>query len=307
MLRPGGGGSTREHIFRPSAGFSGQPTAPGRSGDTLGLGLNCGTFQTANVNCAFAPKGEDCNTFNCNIEWDEWNLVRAHVTPTDTVIEFGARYGTTSCVLAEATRNSGRVVAVEPDARAHETLLANRAANRCNFAVVLGTVSVMPLSLPHFSRNHYDQTTHISGAGKASLPNIASYHILEKRVGFNFTAVLIDCEGCIAFVNSTGLLASPAMHLVMIEEDMPTRVDYGVWYAELRRLGYKRVWHAFSRTATPGDRHSAWARGAYMTGPSCAHFRAKSGQGRNALRCLRNEGDDALNFRAWRAGVHMAV
>ena len=187
------GQSSWDLTVRPSPGFSSQPTAPGRSGSTYGLGLHCDSFTTANVNCAWRPPGEDCNTWNCNIEWDEWNLARALVTLADTVIEFGARFGTTSCVLAEATLNSGHLVSVEPDARAHEILLANRERNRCNFVAVLGTVSSTPLMLHRLSHHHYDQMTRYAMAGKPSLPNV-DYRDLERSLGSNFTAVLIDCE-----------------------------------------------------------------------------------------------------------------
>ena len=71
-----------------------------------------------------------CRTFDgaffCGMEWDEWNLVRALVQPHNVVLELGARFGTTSCVLAERTGNNGNVVAVEPDPKAHKQLLRNR-------------------------------------------------------------------------------------------------------------------------------------------------------------------------------------
>ena len=71
-----------------------------------------------------------CRTFDgaffCGMEWDEWNLVRALVKPHNVVLELGARFGTTSCVLAERTGNAGNVVAVEPDPKAHKQLLRNR-------------------------------------------------------------------------------------------------------------------------------------------------------------------------------------
>ena len=74
------------------------------------------------------PNAVSCGSFGgagqCGIEQDEWVAVEALVPPDATVLEFGARYGTTSCWLAHATRNSGRVVAVEPAARVHEALQA---------------------------------------------------------------------------------------------------------------------------------------------------------------------------------------
>ena len=66
------------------------------------------------------------HTMRCGLEFDEWIMARALVRPTDTVVEFGARYGTTSCALAAATNNSGRLLAVEPDPEALPYLLANR-------------------------------------------------------------------------------------------------------------------------------------------------------------------------------------
>ena len=61
----------------------------------------------------------------CFIEWNEWLMVSTLVTPAHTIMELGARYGTTSCMLAAATNNSGRVVSVDIDARIHPALLAN--------------------------------------------------------------------------------------------------------------------------------------------------------------------------------------
>lgn len=125
-------------------------------------------------------------TPNCALEWDEWNLVRALVRPRDTVLEFGARFGTTSCVLAEATGNSGRVISVEPDARAHATLLSNLRRNRCNVGVVLGTVGEAAQALRGTARYYgrYDQSTRDARVGEASLPRLG-LHDIESAVGAN--------------------------------------------------------------------------------------------------------------------------
>jgi len=63
----------------------------------------------------------------CGIELDEWIMVDALVTPKHSVIEFGARFGTTSCRLARATRNSGArqrgATLPDPDARGEQMQL----------------------------------------------------------------------------------------------------------------------------------------------------------------------------------------
>ena len=42
-------------------------------------------------------------------------LVREIIDPSDTVLEFGGRYGTTTCAVAVRQNNSGALIAVEPD------------------------------------------------------------------------------------------------------------------------------------------------------------------------------------------------
>jgi hypothetical protein len=51
----------------------------------------------------------------CGVEWDMHLLVREVISPTDIVMEFGGRYGTTTCALAVQQNNSGALIAVEPD------------------------------------------------------------------------------------------------------------------------------------------------------------------------------------------------
>ena len=89
-----------------------------------------------------------CRTFAgaffCGMEWDEWQLVNALVTPDDTVLELGARFGTTSCVLSKRTGNAGRVVAVEPDRSVHSKLIRNRDSHNCSFHICLLYTSPSP-------------------------------------------------------------------------------------------------------------------------------------------------------------------
>lgn len=69
------------------------------------------------------------------------------VKPDDTVLEVGGQYGTTSCALANATRNSGRVLTVEPDRGVWGALLWNRLVHRCNFWLYRGVISERDVSM----------------------------------------------------------------------------------------------------------------------------------------------------------------
>jgi len=129
-------------FFAPSPAFEVQPsTLPYTEGLNFSktrarLGLSSNNYKA-------------CNSYRgasrCAMEWDMWMMVNALITPLDTVIEFGARYGTTSCVIAAATNNSGKVVCVEPDVSAHADLIFNRHRHKCNFHIFLGTVSESPM------------------------------------------------------------------------------------------------------------------------------------------------------------------
>ena len=67
---------------------------------------------------------QNCNFLNehflpayCGVEWDMHLLVRKFINPSDTVMEFGGRYGTTTCAIAVQQNNSGALIAVEPDSK----------------------------------------------------------------------------------------------------------------------------------------------------------------------------------------------
>ena len=52
---------------------------------------------------------------DCYIEHLTHEAVRRSIQPSDSVLEVGSRFGTTSCEVAVMQNNSGNLVAVEPD------------------------------------------------------------------------------------------------------------------------------------------------------------------------------------------------
>lgn len=240
---------------------------------------------------------------SCSLEWDEWQMVDALVAPHDAVLELGARFGTTSCRLARATRNSGRVVSVEPVKQVWADLGRNREANACNFHIVRGTVSDKPLALGWAS--NYGQRTRMTDSSFPALPNHGLAE-LEALTGRRFNVALIDCEGCIGALFAIPGVAAQ-LELVLLEEDMYTRgqadnrdswVDYDSWYAQLRAAGFTQIWRSHDTSAavpaglpddqSAGDRlyHSAWAKGKRAAwGDMCAHHAHVTGLPRRQLDC----------------------
>ena len=227
----------------------------------------------------------------CFIEWNEWLMVSTLVTPAHSVIELGARYGTTSCMLAAATNNSGRVVAVEPAKNVLTNLNDNRDAHCCRFHILSGTVSTIPLAM-HGSSKGYNQrtmsanaTSHKRTPGVQMLENFAVTDV-EAATGSRINAALIDCEGCIEAVLGAGDEVSPLLErleLLLIEEDRPDLANYDAVHAKLRRLGFRNVWCA--REVPLGDaplegrradtsigeriKHTGWQRGDLPARPTC--------------------------------------
>ncbi len=85
----------------------------------------------------------------CPIEKVEHDLVREFIRETDSVLETGARYGTTSCEIAFKQKNSGLLVSVEPDSSVWPSLHSNRQSHNCNFHLLQGVVSNRPMEHRH--------------------------------------------------------------------------------------------------------------------------------------------------------------
>ena len=242
---------------------------------------------------------------DCSIEWDEWLMVDALVSPADTVLELGARFGTTSCALSKATGNSGGVVSVETDVAVTKFAEANREIHQCNFALVRGSVSSEPLRL-HSGRG-YDLRTREAYANESSLPQLR-FRQVESMLGRHIDTLLLDCEGCIGTLltdRDEGDILS-GIKLVLMEHDSPSALGggYGRYFDLFRRRGFEQIWLsqdtfcpscAWSRLI----KHSAWRRvhsreELSRLRRSCWDYARSNGFSRAQLTCLNPALDDPL-------------
>jgi len=200
-------------------------------------------------------------------------LVKQYITHTSRVLELGARFGTTSCALAAATRNTGRVVSVEPDHRVWSYLRSNRQSHRCSIHIVrepVGNTNVV------FRGGNYDSTG-VAAPRKvkrdaSGRPLYYTYTELQEAVGFTFTALLIDCEGCIdRLFEGTGLPLQTLLkdvRVILLEADNPKAdnspcksqcVDYESWVEKFTHLGF-RVDKRITDKKFPWIEHFAFTR-----------------------------------------------
>lgn len=150
---------------------------------------------------------------NCNIETPEHDLVRKHLPQNSTVLEFGARYGSTSCEIAAIQKNSGKLVAVEPDSSVWQAYEQNIKAHYCNAHLLKGVVGNRPASKKGRSK---DYATRYSFMEVPAL----SFFDLQKKFDLNFDTLLIDCEGCVQNLldQNPNMLAN--IDTILMEGDM---------------------------------------------------------------------------------------
>lgn len=224
--------------------------------------------------------------FSCRIEWDEWTMVNALIQPADVILEFGARFGTTSCILARQTGSEGAVVAVEPDYRVHGHFLRNVFDHSCFVHTVVGTVSSHPMFMEDFGNqaNGYGAQTSNnrddpSKQALEELPHVA-WQTIEQVVGKKFNVALIDCEGCLPTVYESGLLAQ--VDLIVMEED--GNIDYYNEWHKILAETFDCIWY-IKDTVAPNKRawsqdlrHSSWRRkGSKRAYPSCEDYQKTMG------------------------------
>ena len=257
----------------------------------------------------------------CGVEWDEWQVIRALVPANATVLELGARFGTTSCVLSEAVGRDGFVVAVEPDASVHASLMHNLHSHRCsNVHVLKGTVGSRPMriaeragfggvgtrtavassssdvgALPHVSvrriKAHLGRsidTLLLECAARASNPDEAC------PLSFKDQRVRGSCEGCIETLLSSDADVEPLMRhlkLILIEQD-GRNVSYAKFWPQLQSRGFVRVWRSHA-WYSPQIVHSAWLRGvAAGSNAACEAHRSRARLSKRELPCAADAAPD---------------
>jgi FkbM family methyltransferase len=178
-------------------------------------------FAPNNLNMIF--KDENNNIVNNSIyEVTEQNQAIRYIDKDCIVLELGARYGTVSCIINKKIGNPQNQVSVEPDVRVQKALEENMINNNCNFHIINGFISKIPLELTELD----------SGYGTTSIPvensNIISYTLneIENKYNLKFNTLVADCEGFLEqFFDENPQLYSQ-LSLVMFEKDYANKCDY---------------------------------------------------------------------------------
>ena len=152
-----------------------------------------------NICCSFTT--ESLRPASCLIERDMFSVVSEVIQPDDVVLEVGARYGTTSCAVAETQQNSGKLITVEADPSVWGALTYNMDTHSCSGHQIFGVLGEKDLTL--IEENMlikmplgYAKMT----SEDEAVPGVRVAHFtwneVEQKTGLKITSIIFDCEGC---------------------------------------------------------------------------------------------------------------
>jgi len=154
----------------------------------------------------------------CNVERDMHQLVRQIIRPTDTVLELGGRYGSTTCMVAEKQNNSGALIVVEPDPKVWAIHEFNKLTHNCaSWSVfgVLGKEDVKVLADSEF----YNTRTSGDKDAEGVMVRHYTWDNVERVTGLKVDTVIMDCEGCWVDIVRENLDKFRNVNTVILEND----------------------------------------------------------------------------------------
>jgi FkbM family methyltransferase len=182
------------------------------------------------------------------MEREEQLQAEKYLTPECVVLELGARYGTVSCIINKKVGSN--MVVVEPDIRVQDALEQNMKANDCNFNIVKGVISRVPLELINLNNWYGGYAATTVKSEVSSIPNFTLEEV-ERKYNLVFNTLVADCEGFLEqFLDENPKLYNQ-LSLILFEKDYPNKCNYEKIAATLRANGF---------TCLDGSFHSIWKK-----------------------------------------------
>jgi FkbM family methyltransferase len=182
------------------------------------------------------------------MEREEQLQAEKYLTPECVVLELGARYGTVSCIINKKVGSN--MVVVEPDIRVQDALEQNMKANDCNFNIIKGVISRVPLELINLNNWYGGYAATTVKSEVSSIPKFTLEEV-ESKYNLVFNTLVADCEGFLEqFLDENPKLYNQ-LSLILFEKDYPNKCNYEKIAATLRANGF---------TCLDGSFHSIWKK-----------------------------------------------
>ena len=172
-------------------------------------------------------------------ERKEQILCSEFIEPSCTVLELGARYGMSSCVINTILDNKEAHVAVEPDSRVWEALEGNRARNNCKFHILKGVISEKNYKLvdTDYWYGYGTRTEEVEESDVISFP----LSKIQEIYNLKFDTLVADCEGFLQTFFEENPLMYKQLRLVIFELDCPKICNYKKIIESLQEHGFVLV------------------------------------------------------------------
>lgn len=170
-------------------------------------------------------RGPDGDVVPCKGEALSQYMYAKWIPETARVLELGARFGQSTCMLQRLVSGQGSVVAVEPDVTAWGALGRNLKANGCEAQVVRQIRAEWSSPEPGVGA--------LTLAATATTPEIASVSGAEFTPLGEVDTLAVDCVGCFAqfyrdnpaLFNSPYASASPPLQRIIVRKVEESNLD----------------------------------------------------------------------------------
>ena len=177
------------------------------------------------------------------VESTEQIQVAKYINLDSVVLELGARYGTVSCIINKCIGYSTNQVCVEPDIRIQPALHKNKINNKCNFHILNGVVSRVPLEIVNIdSHDGYATKTVVSNS---SVIESFTLEDVEAKYNLKFNTLVADCEGFLEQFFDENPHLYTQLSLVIFEKDCEDQCNYKNIIDSLKLHNFKQIESGF--------------------------------------------------------------
>lgn len=186
---------------------------------------------------------------NIDYELTEQILLNKYVSDKDSVLQLGGNIGT-SCILVDKIRNGGNNICVEPNESLIPLLKRNKKNTNSRFVIIDGILSNQSgmVLIESDDLNKYGSYIE-SSTKKNTIPGkiVKNYDFTKLNKKYNFTVLLVDCEGCFESFLDEYQNALDNINIIIIELDNPDMCNYDKVINKLQLSGFLYMEGEFHR------------------------------------------------------------
>jgi len=195
---------------------------------------------------------ENCKQYNFNLyhgypekgavlcpntegEIREQELLAYYLLPDDSVLELGARTGSSSIIISKKLKNGEKHVSVEPNPDTNKILQVNKDLFNAKFFILGGIIARTGGDYWYYRKE--ERIVKYDTGMKCN-----TYCFDELNKTYNFTVLFADCEGSIQQIINEYPNIGNNLRLVIYERDMAKYCNYNFVDKYWKSKGFKTLY-----------------------------------------------------------------